>query len=362
MINELRRACGPHVEFVLLGSGGEETGPGVTCAGFYDLDKLNRLAFDTAVFHYYGLAYLADGSFLRGRRLIYVVHSVPTTEPWSLLDPYGGNDDVARSFERLCGAADALVCVSEAERGKLLLLYPELAPKTFVIPNGLSSLPEQPVRLRANRSAFGFLGRADYRKGLRELVRAFAGIPGHLRIACGAEDEAYLRDVRADAERLRLTERIRWEGRIGDAEKLPFLQSLDALIVPSRWEPFGYAALEALRAGIPPIVSRQGGLADIVGQDYRYTFEPYRESSIARCIALFQNDSVSTVRETVEQARYRARHLTAERMATAYDAVSSGRKPESPIAVKRTYAGEGGHLPTPTPAYGHASATPKPRD
>jgi len=321
------------------------------------MDVLNRLEFDMAVFHDYSLAYLADASFLQGRPLVFVVHSVPTTEPWSLLDPYGGHAGIARAFERLCDAACFIVCVSDAERGKLLLLYPDLEPKTRVIRNGFSAFADQPIRLRPRRTTFGFLGRADARKGLRELVRAFAAVPGKLRIACGEEDAEYARSVRDDIGRLRLGGRASWEGRVRPADKLAFLRSLDALVVPSRWEPFGYVALEALRAGIPPLVSRQGGLLEIVGTDYPYAFDPSSESAIAACLRAFLNDPLERVHAAVEQARRHAAPLTAERMAEAYAAllhepVNSGAVPKG-----RRYAALGS---APPPVPGQASVTPKP--
>jgi glycosyltransferase involved in cell wall biosynthesis len=355
-LEELRRASDEDVGFVLLGPHAPAE-PGIVHADFYDMDVLNRLEFDVAVFHYYGLAYLADESFLRGRRLLFVVHSVPTTEPWSLLDPYGGNEAVARAFERLCDAADRIVCVSEAERGKLLTIYPDLLRKTFLIPNGFSAFGNIPLRAAAERKTFGFLGRADERKGLRELLRAFADVDGALRIACGGEDPDIVRAVREDIERLGLEDRVSLVGRVAAADKLAFLRSLDALVVPSRWEPFGYVALEALRAGVTPLVSRQGGLLEIVGADYPFAFDPYRPDAIADCIRRFQSASAGDVRDALERARAQAAPLTAERMAAAYKRAAFAPRAEAAPRGRRF----GGAGPVGAPAPGDASATPKAR-
>ncbi|MCI3923347.1 glycosyltransferase family 4 protein [Paenibacillus sp. TRM 82003] len=358
MLNDLRRVSDPDVGFVLLGAGVRSTVPSdVVLADYYDIDVLQALTFETAVFHHYGLAYLADDSFLRGRRLVYVVHSVPTTEPWDLIEPYGGRDDIARAFERLCDAADRIVCVSEAERGKLLLLYPDLAPKTVTVRNGFSAYPDQPAIVRPERRVFGYLGRADYRKGLRELLREFAVIDGELRVACGAEDEPYHAQARADAERL--GSRVQWHGRIVAEDKLSFLRSLDALVVPSRWEPFGYVALEALRAGIPPIVSRQGGLSEIVGPSYRYAFDPSRPGALAECMRLLKNDAEATVRAELEAAREEAKPLTAKRMAQAYRAICEREPAPTGAAgpVRRYAKAASENLLAP---FDTASATPHP--
>ncbi len=360
-LNELRRVSDPGVGFVRLGGQPPPAAcrePGVVYADFYDMDVLNALDFEVAVFHYYGLAYLADDSFLRGRRLVFVVHSVPTTEPWSLLDPFGGNDAVARAFERLCDAADRIACVSEAERGKLLTIYPDLRRKTFLISNGFSAFGDLPLRVSPERRAFGFLGRADERKGLRELVRAFADVDGTLRVACGEEDPDVIRAVREDIERLGLGDRVSLVGRVSAADKLAFFERLDALVVPSRWEPFGYVALEALRAGVQPLVGRQGGLLEIVGADYPFAFEPYRPEAIAGGIRRFQAASVDEARDALARARSHAAPLTAERMAAAYKRAALLPPAGAPAPRGRRFGGAGR---VGAPAPGDASATPKAR-
>ncbi len=51
-----------------------------------------------------------------------------------------------------------------------------------------------------------------------------------------------------------------------------FLSMLDLLVVPSRWnEPFGRVVIEALALNIPVIVSRMGGLSELVSE--RYTID-----------------------------------------------------------------------------------------
>lgn len=361
-INELMSVSGDNTGFVHLSQRREPPviEGGVIRAGFYDVDVLQALSFDTVVFHHYGLAYLADPSFLRGRKLVFAVHSVPTTEPWTLEAPYGSRGDIARSFEACCSRADAIVCVSEAEKGKLMLLYPELAERTTVIPNGFSSIAARRKPLSAERRHFGFLGRADYRKNLLELVRVFRSFEGTLRVACGEEDPAYAAAVRGEAERVNTAAAsIRWCGRLPAREVPDFLASLDALIVPSRWEPFGYVALEALRCGVPPLVSRRGGMPDIVGAEYRYQFDPYDEESFAETIRLFQNDSAETVRHELEAAIRRSERLTAERMAEGYERMAEQLRRERRFAaaaeLRRRYAADSAPL---RPLPGHASETP----
>jgi glycosyltransferase involved in cell wall biosynthesis len=337
--------------------------PQVVHAGFYAMDVLQGLHFDTAIFHSYSLAYLADASFLRGARLIYVIHSIPTTVPWSLHAPYGNHAAIARSFEHLCDSADVLICVSEAERGKLLTLYPDLAAKTSVIHNG-SDFPALPARVNEDgmRNRFGFLGRMDRRKGLLELLHEFAKTKeGTLEIAYKDGDRDYMQEVTDWAEQQQgFSSRLEWLHNPNHAEKISFWHRIDALIVPSLWEPFGYVALEALRNGITPLISQNGGMPEIVGSSYRYTFDPYRRGDLQACIETFLADSPSTVRQVLEAATAHASTLTAAPMASRLHAVAQAiaQRPlsESKSAGKHGVTDSADSSTTPTPA--HTSSMP----
>jgi glycosyltransferase involved in cell wall biosynthesis len=58
-------------------------------------------------------------------------------------------------------------------------------------------------------------------------------------------------------------ERISLTGRMVDSRE--FLDALDVLVVPSLWdEPFGLVAVEGMARRLPVVVTRSGGLQEIV--------------------------------------------------------------------------------------------------
>ncbi len=359
-INELLQLERSDMTFILLNDDPATTMPPYSHAhrvGYYEMDTLQSLHFETAIFHSYSLAYLAHASFLRGAKLIYVIHSVPTTIPWTLQQPFGDHHALIRSFEHLCEVADEIVCVSQAERGKLLTIYPDLFNKVSVILNG-SSLPSAPLRVRNSSDchSFGFLGRCDERKGLRELCAAMQQTPGMLEIGCSQDNCEYEQQVKNLIYELGLNSRIHWRGWLDGSGKRAFWERIEALIVPSLWEPYGYVALEAIKHGVLPLVSQNGGMTEIVGPDYRYTFNPWIQSSLIDCILRFITDDLATVEREFANAAFQANLLTAMQMAESLRELANNPRREHKFNLNRKFSVESG--PYIHPREGDGSKTP----
>lgn len=136
-----------------------------------------------------------------------------------------------------------------------------------VIPNGVR-LPT----LRDARSApavpervWLFCGRFVHQKGADLLLEALA-LPesGNLRVLLageGPEEEA----LRAISDRLGLSDRVSFLGRLSHLQLLDAMQRAYALVLPSRYEGLSNAALEALGAGLPVLSTRCGGIDAYLG-------------------------------------------------------------------------------------------------
>lgn len=148
--------------------------------------KLNQIDCGIIVIQFYEFADIITEDLLKNRKLVYVIHSVPTPEPMPYWDAFGGNDDVRNKFGKLCRMADVLVCVSDAERKKLISIYPECEDKIRVIYNGITYDDNRIVfnrNYRNSRKKYGFIGRTDYRKGLIECIQTFKDMDAELHIA-----------------------------------------------------------------------------------------------------------------------------------------------------------------------------------
>jgi glycosyltransferase involved in cell wall biosynthesis len=80
--------------------------------------------------------------------------------------------------------------------------------------------------------------------------------------------DGYMRgELEALAKGEGVAARTTFAGFVSDDDLVDAIKSSDMVAVPSRFEPFGIIALEAMAAGVPIVVSRVGGLAEIVEDD-----------------------------------------------------------------------------------------------
>ena len=161
---------------------------------------------------------------------------------------------------RLYGKLSARIAVSEAARWTAQRFY---GGRYHVVPNGVDLAAARPDPGRPHpHLRLLFVGRAEERKGLPVLLRAFealrgAGVEAHLTVA-GA--------TREEVEPLLLEpEGISVAGRVSDEEKWALLGGADVLCAPSMGgESFGMVLTEAFASGTPVVASEIAGYRDVV--------------------------------------------------------------------------------------------------
>ena len=180
-------------------------------------------------------------------------------------------------LRRMLGAAQRVICVSEAVR-RLVLAVPGtgLAPEHVVtVHNGIDTgafAPDETARDRF-RAAHGipgdapviaFIGSLRHRKGIDVFLRAAARLAGqhpaaHFVIAGGTDTEiaALTRDLVPD----RLAPRLHFLGFVADVR--PVLWGADILAMLSRCEPFARVNLEASAAGCAVVATAVDGNLEI---------------------------------------------------------------------------------------------------
>jgi glycosyltransferase involved in cell wall biosynthesis len=139
----------------------------------------------------------------------------------------------------------------------------ELAPRAVAPPWGERTAGGGPPTAGGvDGPVIGFVGRLEPRKAPLDLVRAAPAIrrarPDARIVLVGADPFG----SRGYAEAVRQARGVEHFGWVDDAASL--MRHLDVLVVPSRQEPFGAVAAEALVAGTPVVATRVDGLQDVV--------------------------------------------------------------------------------------------------
>ena len=131
----------------------------------------------------------------------------------------------------------------------------------------------------------GSLGALTDQKGYDFLVEALPDVVGTYPearfVVAGHGHRRQRLEQRARA--LGVADRIRFVGHRDDVPE--FLSALDLFVLPSRWEGLPIAAVEAMAAGCPVVLSRVDGNAELISHgETGYLVEPNCPASLARGI------------------------------------------------------------------------------
>ncbi|HUN71583.1 MAG TPA: glycosyltransferase [Steroidobacteraceae bacterium] len=149
-----------------------------------------------------------------------------------------------------------------------------LSFRPLVLPVGVvdqEATEEEPLEPVAGLPTDGtqiilFLARIHPIKCADVLLRAFAGLEDRrsVLVIAGGGDPPLVESLQRLAAELGVADRVRWLGFVGGAAKRSLLSRASIFALPSASENYGIAAIEAMHAGLPVIVTAGCGLADFV--------------------------------------------------------------------------------------------------
>jgi len=203
-------------------------------------------------------------------------------------------------------------------------LVPEITPRSSVIHNSLATPTLLPCPLPTKRPRLLCLGRLSLQKGFDIALAAFASVvkrfPDARLIIAGDGPE------RPNLERrtveLGLTNVVDLIGWVAPERVAALLNTVTAVVMPSRQEPFGLVALEAALMARPIVATRVGGLPEVVVHEQTgLLVESENSSALAEAIGyLLMHPGAAT--QMGQAARLRAHHaFTWERHVNAYDSL-----------------------------------------
>jgi glycogen synthase len=197
-----------------------------------------------------------------GVPVVLTVHATEQGRHMGYLPP-GPSAWIAAQERTLAALADEVLVCSDHMAVEAARHLGVPADRCTTVPNGIDvDAWRAPPTARTAGSAEGpvprivFAGRLEHEKGVHVLLEATADISCEVVIAGEGTQGSRLRDAAHD--------RVRFTGHLDRSELAALLRTASVVAVPSLYEPFGLAALEAMAVGAPVVVSDVGGLAEVV--------------------------------------------------------------------------------------------------
>jgi glycosyltransferase involved in cell wall biosynthesis len=163
--------------------------------------------------------------------------------------------------------AKRIVVDSEFSRSELLHFLQVPPSQVSVVYPGVAADYCALIRTPQARPYVLCAGTVERRKNLAVLIRALRRLPEEVRLVVAGPSTPYEDECRALAQREGVATRIEWRGYVTRPELLALYAGASAIAVPSTYEGFGYAAAQALCAGVPLAVSNCTSLPEVVAGD-----------------------------------------------------------------------------------------------
>lgn len=166
--------------------------------------------------------------------------------------------------------ADHIICVSDLTRKTVIEKYHQDPSKVSTVHNAVEPLSPEIEAIKVEKlssdKVVTFLGRITMQKGPEYFVEAAARVlerSKHIRFVMAGSGDMMEKMIWLASEK-KISDRFHFTGFLKGKQVYEMLKRSDVYVMPSVSEPFGISPLEAMQCGIPSIISKQSGCAEIL--------------------------------------------------------------------------------------------------
>ncbi len=173
-------------------------------------------------------------------------------------------------------AADKVVTVSDLTRNIVINKYGIDPSKVVTVHNAVDFSGRENLEIErgVKEKTVTFLGRITFQKGPEYFIEAAAKVlkrTKNVRFVMAGSGDMMNRAIR-QAARLGITDRFHFTGFLRGMDVQKMFALSDVYVMPSVSEPFGISPLEAMRTGVPSIISKQSGAAEVLKYAFKVDF------------------------------------------------------------------------------------------
>lgn len=165
--------------------------------------------------------------------------------------------------------ADHIITVSNLTRQTVIEKYGIDPSKVTTVHNAVTPLSEEFLNVEVEKpkdKVVTFLGRITMQKGPEYFVETAAKVlknAHNVRFVMAGSGDMMDKMINLAAER-GIADRFHFPGFQKGKQVYEMLKASDVYVMPSVSEPFGISPLEAMQMGVPSIISKQSGCAEIL--------------------------------------------------------------------------------------------------
>ncbi len=175
-------------------------------------------------------------------------------------------------------AADKIIAVSNLTRNTIINRYGVDPNKVTTVHNAVEPKLEEvlkvPVKRTVDEKIVTFLGRITFQKGPEYFIEAAQKVldkMDNVRFVMAGSGDLMTKMIRRVGYH-KMGDKFHFAGFLKGPEVDRMFMLSDVFIMPSISEPFGIVPLEAMRSGVPVIISKQSGVSEVLKHAVKIDF------------------------------------------------------------------------------------------
>ena len=197
---------------------------------------------------------------LSGKPLVLHVHSTELDR--NFLHP---NPEIFEEEKNSFHRADAVVVVSEAQKGILTSDYNVPEKKIHVVYNSLKKQPIPFTNKNNKQKNIAFVGRLADSKGVQfflDVARELSEQGDYYKFHIAGSGPLW-NNIKQKIASMNLKKSVKMHGMLTQRRLQNLLRKLDLIYLPSITEPFGMAVFEGIQSGVPVVTSKAAGISEV---------------------------------------------------------------------------------------------------